>query len=128
MDSRKEFVTLKKASMVTDVPEIRLLYAAYDGLCHYVKMGSLIFIHPPEIIELRRNQLMNSLTRMIKHTLIVQNRYDESWVRKWEEEDEEPMTMADYERWIKDKVDKLGCDMSMGAEERIYWRQKGLCV
>ena len=100
MDSRKEFVTLKKASMVTDVPEIRLLYAAYDGLCHYVKMGSLIFIHPPEIIELRRNQLMNSLTRMIKHTLIVQNRYDESWVRKWEDEDEEPMTLADYERCI----------------------------
>ena len=38
---------------------------------------------------------MNSLTKMIKHTLIVQNRYDKSWVGKWEDEDDEPMTMQE---------------------------------
>lgn len=128
MDSRKEFVTLKKASMVTDVPEIRLLYAVNDGLLTFVKINGIIFVYPPEIIELRRNQLLNSITKMIKHSLITEGRFDKKWVNKWEDEEDEPMTMDEFERWIKDKVDKLGCDMSMGAEERIYWRQKGLCV
>lgn len=123
----KEFVSISKAEMITNVPYYRILYALNDDIILHSRVGKHLLVNPPDIQQRRIDQLMNSVGEMIIKTLKKQGRFENTWIKTWEEE-EESMTELEYELWIREKIAATGGDATMGDKEKQYWRDKGLCV
>lgn len=123
----KEFVSVSKAEMITNVPYYRILYAINDDIILHSRVGKHLLVNPPDIQQRRIDQLMNSVGEMIIKTLKKQGRFENTWIKTWEDE-EETMTELEYELWIREKIAATGGDATMGDEEKVYWKNKGLCV
>ena len=123
----KEFVSISKAEMITNVPYYIILYALNDDIILHSRVGKHLLVNPPDIQQRRIDQLMNSVGEMIIKTLKKQGRFENTWIKTWEEE-EESMTDLEYELWIREKIATTGGDATMGDKEKQYWKDKGLCV
>ena len=123
----KEFVSISKAEMITNVPYYRILYAINDDIILHSRVGKHLLVNPPDILQRRRDGLMNSLGEMIIKTLKKQGRFEDAWNKTWEDE-EDNMTELEYELWVREKIAATGGDATMEEEERQYWKDKGLCV
>ena len=123
----KEFVSVSKAEMITNVPYYRILYALNDDIILHSRVGKHLLVNPPDIQQRRIDQLMNSVGEMIIKTLKKQGRFENTWIKTWEDE-EDSMTELEYELWIREKIAATGSDATMGEDEKKYWKDKGLCV
>lgn len=118
-----DIASIEKAALMTGLPLWKLQYAIEDGLITYAKVGGKTIVVLDDIINKNNNRFFAPFS-MIKRSLRHCGLWDNAWYENWEQE-EPPMTDAEYEEWVERKRDLFGIDRTMGDLERAEWRLKG---